>query len=165
MSIWKELYDIFDKERSRFEKKGTDKQSVTFEIQKNSTFLADALQNNVTQEIIIKGLEHFAFDNAIKTGFDFNSIANTRLKDTEVDGFDEFNKYIGKDTAYLIKNTYSKISSLKKLVKVSRNKNYSLKLKSLFRFYVLLISHVEGKPLVRHIEQDNNTKKLMVKLK
>jgi len=127
MSIWKELYDIFDKERSRFEKKAADKQSV--------------------------------FDDAIKNGFNFNSIVNTKIKGKDVKGFDEFNKYIGKDTTYLIKNVYSKISSLKKLITENPDKDYSLKLKSLFRFYVLLISHIEGVSLVRNIEQ-HSTKKL-----
>lgn len=111
MSIWKELYDVFSKERARFEKKSANKQSVTFEIQKNATFLADALQNNVAYKTIISGLEHSAFDDAIKSGFNFNAIANSRLKRKNIQGFDEFNKYIDKDTAYLVKNTYSKISS------------------------------------------------------
>ncbi len=147
MSIWKELYDIFDKERSRFDKKSADKQSVTFEIQKNATFLADAMESSLENIKIIYGLEHSVFDQAITTGFDFNSIVNSKLRRKEVEGFSEFYKYINKDTAYLIKNLYLKISLSKKIAAENPKRDVSLKIKSLFRFYVLVISHIERVPL------------------
>lgn len=153
MSIWKELYDIFDKERSRFEKKIANKQYVKFEIQKNSTYLADALQDKIDDKTIIKNLEHSAFDEAIKNGFNFNSLRTAKIKDKDIIGFDEFEKYIGKDTDYLVKNAYSKINSLKKLVLESPDKDFSLKIKSLFRFYVLLVTHIEGRSLVRRVKK------------
>jgi len=101
MSIWKELYDIFDKERSRWQKSGADKQVLAFEIQSNLTFLADALQDEMHQTKIINGLDRKAFDKAIKDGFNFNSIAKAKVTTKTIGGFTEFKKYVGKDTAYL----------------------------------------------------------------
>lgn len=66
-----------------------------------------------------------------------------------IDGFDEFKKYVGKDTDYLVKNAYSKIGSLSKLVNSSRDKDHTLKIKSLFRFLMLLVAHIEGRSLTR----------------
>lgn len=150
MSIWKELYDIFDKERSRLQNVKTDKQALAFEIQSNLDFLADALQNKIDQNKIIKGLEHKIFDKAIADGFDFNSIRNSKVTKKTVGGFSEFKRYIGKDTAYLVKNVYSKMSSLNKLISEQDDKDYSLKIKSLFRLFVFLLIHIEGQYLTRH---------------
>ena len=155
MSIWKELYDIIDKERTKWQKSGADKQALSFEIQSNLTFLADALQNKLSQKEIVKGLERSAFDKAIKDGFKFNSIAKAKVTIKTVGDFDEFKKYVGKDTAYLIMNVYSKINSLTKLVSENTEKNYSLKIKSLFRFFVFLSSHIEGRHLTRRSSKDS----------
>lgn len=155
MSIWKELYDAFDKERSRWEKTSSDKQSLAFEIQRNLTFIADALHDKIDQKTIIKGLEHDVFDKAIKDGFNFNSIKKGKLTKNTIGGFSEFKKYAGKDTAYLVKNSYSKMSSLSKLVSVNNDKDYSLKIKSLFRFFVLLVTHIEG----RHLTSSSSGRK------
>ena len=149
MSIWKELYDIFDKERSRWQKYSADKQALVFEIQTNLTFLADALQDETDQKKIIKGLERKVFDKAINNGFNFNSIAKAKVTNKTIGGFNEFKKYVGKDTAYLVKNAYSKMSSLSKLATEQSDKDYSLKIKSLFRFFVLLATHIEGRHLTR----------------
>jgi len=150
MSIWKELYDIFDKERSRWQKSNADKQALAYEIQNNLTFLADALQEEeINQKEIVKGLERKVFDKAINNGFNFNSIAKAKVTNKTIGGFSEFKKYVGKDTAYLVKNAYSKISSLSKLASEHTKKDYSLKIKSLFRFFVLLATHIEGRHLPR----------------
>lgn len=149
MSIWKELYDIIDKERSRLQKSSADKQALAFEIQSNLTFLADALQDEIHQTKIINGLDRKVFDKAIKDGFNFNTIAKAKVTNKTIGGFTEFKKYVGKDTAYLVKNAYSKMSSLTKLVSEPTDKDYSLKIKSLFRFFVLLATHIEGQHLTR----------------
>ena len=149
MSIWKELYDIFDKERSRWQKSSANKQALQYEIQSNSTFLADALRDEIDQKKIIKGLECKVFDQAINDGFNFNSIAKSKVTEKTIGDFVEFKKYVGKDTAYLIKNAYSKMRSLNKLLSENTDKDYSLKIKSLFRFLVLLTTHIEGRHLTR----------------
>jgi len=149
MSIWKELYDIFDKERARWESKSTNKQALVFEIQSNLTFLADALQGEYSQTDIIKGLERSVFDRSIESGFLINTISKKKITAKTIGGFDEFKKYINKDTEYLVANAYSKISSLSKLVKLGNGKDNSLKFKSLFRFLVLLVTHIQNQNLTR----------------
>jgi len=149
MSIWKELYDIFDKERARWQKNSVNKQTLVFEIQSNAIFLADALHNELSQTDMVKGLERAAFEQSMKDGFSINSISKKKVTAKTIGEFDEFKKYVGKDTEYLVKNAYSKMFSLAKLVNSGDGKNYSLKLKSLFRILILLITHIEGRHLTR----------------
>jgi hypothetical protein len=149
MSIWKELYDIFDKERAKWQKSGASKQALLFEMQSNLTFLADALQNELGQMEVVKGLERTVFEQSLKDGYNFNKISRQKVTDKTIDGFEEFKKYVGKDTDYLIKNAYSKMRSLTKLVNASSSKDHTLKIKSLFRFLMLLVAHIEGRPLTR----------------
>ncbi|WP_445397942.1 hypothetical protein [Zobellella sp. An-6] len=150
MSIWKELYDIFDKERARWQSKNANRQALIFEIQSNLTFLADALQNELSDIDIAKGLERKAFDKSIESGFSINSISKEKVTARTIGDFDEFKKYIGKDTEYLVKNAYSKTGSLLKITSTPNSKNHSLKFKSLFRFLMLLVTHIEGRRLIRH---------------
>ncbi|MGY0615833.1 hypothetical protein [Vibrio sp. FJH11] len=149
MSIWKELYDIFDKERARWQTKSANKQALVFELQSNLSFLADALKNGLGQVNIVNGLERSVFEKSMQSGFSINSISNKKVTTKTIGGFAEFKKYVGKDTEYLVKNAYLKIGTLTKLVNSSDSKNYSLKIKSLFRFLMLLITHIEGRYLTR----------------
>ncbi|MGJ8693458.1 MAG: hypothetical protein ACSHW0_13365 [Thalassotalea sp.] len=55
MSIWQELYNIFDKERTLWLKSTKNKQALHFEIQNNLVFLADALKQQLAQQTIING--------------------------------------------------------------------------------------------------------------
>ena len=111
MSIWKELYDAFDKERSRWEKTSSDKQSLAFEIHRNLTFIADALHDKIDQKKIIKGLEHGVFDKAIKDGFNFNLIKKGKVTKKTIGGFSEFKKYVEDEWSWsdnfkMINSTY-----------------------------------------------------------
>jgi hypothetical protein len=144
MSLWKELYDIVASERSRLQSKDANKQAVLFELKSNLDFLADGLNNNITANKLALGLDRAAFDQATAQGFAFNSLANRKATAKTVAGFAEFKKYIGRDSEYLINNAYLKIASLTKLVRADNNKDYSLKVKSLFRFLVFVVVHIEG---------------------
>jgi hypothetical protein len=155
MSIWKELYDIFDKERARWKTMNTNKQALVFEIQSNLTFLADALQNELSQTDIVKGLEVSVFERAMENGLSINSISKKKVTTKTIGDFAEFKKYIDKDTEYLVKNAYLKMGSLTKLVNSGDGKSYSLKFKSLFRFLMLLVTHIEERHLTRRL---NGTK-------
>lgn len=157
MSIWKELYDIFDSERARWQSKTASQQTLMFEIQANLAFLADALQNELDQVSMAKGLERSCFDKSIKSGFPINSISKKKLAAKTTGEIDEFKKYIGKDTEYLVKNAYLKIGSLTKLVKAGGVKDYSLKFKSLFRFLMLLVAHIDGQNLVSSLRSEERS--------
>jgi hypothetical protein len=150
MSIWKELYDIFDKERARWHSKNANKQSLIFEIENNLAFLADAIPNKLNPIQITNGLERSVFDKSMESGFSFNSISkNKKVTINTIGDIDEFKKYVGKDTEYLVKNAYLKISSLIKLANSSGDINLDLKFKSLFRFLMLLVAHVTGRHFTR----------------
>ena len=149
MSIWQELYEIFDRERARWQAKSTQKQALVYEIRRNLTFLADALTSDVSEADMANGLERAVFEAALKNGLVLNSICDRTLWAKTIGSFDEFKVYVGKDTAYLITNAYLKIDALLKLVKSAKDKSYSLKFKSLFRFLMLVVAHLEGQQLVR----------------
>lgn len=127
MSIWKELYEIFDKERARWHSQNAGRQSLIFEIESNLAFLADAIQNKLSPIQIANGLERTVFDRSMERGLSFNSISKyKKVTINTIAGIDEFKKYIGKDTEYLVKNAYLKIGSLIKLVNLTALKNLIL---------------------------------------
>ena len=66
MSIWKDLYSIFNQERSRWQKQAADSQALQVELKTNLTFLADALANNLEQTKTIAGLGSKYFEIFIK---------------------------------------------------------------------------------------------------
>ncbi|WP_417762244.1 hypothetical protein [Shewanella sp.] len=145
MSIWKELYDIVEKEFGRWQNRQHKQQALLFEIQSNLLFLAEALQANVPADKIVAGLEHQAFDKALEQGLELD---RRQVSVRTIGEFDEFKKYLGKDSVYMVKNAYAKMNALRKLVQADDQQDYDLKLKSLFRFMVLLLAHLEQKPLI-----------------
>jgi len=154
MSIWKSLYDIYDSERSRWQQQGTHKQALAFELHSNLTFLADAIYERLDQQQIIKGLERKVFDQSMKNGFSINSLNSKNLAAETIGEFDEFKKYLGKDTEYLVKNVYLKIGSLTKLAQANKEMDCSLRLKSLFRFLMLVVAHIQGEKLTLKISNN-----------
>lgn len=154
MSIWKELYDIFDKERSRWQQSSAGKQAISFELKANLGFLADALSSGLPQQAIIQGLECSLFEAKIKEGLSLSSLNRRTVTLKFIGKFAEFAKYVGKENCELVENAYSKIKSLQKLALAQPDGNYDLKIKSLFRFLVFLVAHLENRPLdqksVRH---------------
>ena len=149
MSIWKELYDIFDRERERWRKRSAGKRALDYELRSNVVFLGEPLKSKLPPEKIVKGLECAVFEHGLQDGADFNSLRKGRVTEDFVDGFDEFKKYVGKDTDYLVKNAYARMNSLAKVVGGSPEEDHSLKIKSLFRFLVMLVMHIEGRNLRR----------------
>lgn len=150
MSIWKELYDIFDKERSRWQQSTANKQAIAFELKSNLGFLADALSSDLPSLAIIQGLELSLFESKIKDGLTLTSLNRNKVTLAFIGEFVEFTKYVGKDNAELIENAYSKIKSLQKLALAQPEKRYDLKIKSLFRFLVFLVAQLENRPLTQH---------------
>ncbi|KFZ37507.1 hypothetical protein HR45_10895 [Shewanella mangrovi] len=144
MSIWKELYDVVEKEFSRWQSRQHKQQTLVFEIQSNLLFLAEALKAQLPAKQIVAGLEHKAFDDALAQGL---TLDRRLVTSTTIGDFDEFKKYIGKDSTYMVKNAYAKMKTLSKLVQADSQANYDLKIKSLFRFMVLLAAHLDAKSL------------------
>lgn len=149
MSIWKELYDIFDKERSRWQQSSASQQAIAFELKANLGFLADALSSNLPQTAIIQGLECTLFEAKLKEGVALSRLNRRKVTSAFIGEFAEFAKYIGKENDDLIENVYLKIKSLQKLATAQPDKDYDRKIKSLFRFLVFLVAHLEERPLSR----------------
>lgn len=146
MSIWKELYDIVEKEFGRWQNRQHKQQALLFEVQSNLLFLAEAIKAQLPASKIVAGLERKAFDKALEQGLELERRTVTQATIGE---FVEFNKYLGKDSHYMVKNAYAKMNALSKLVQADSEQDYDLKLKALFRFMVLLAAHLEQKPLTR----------------
>lgn len=135
------------------------RQSLIFEIESNLFFLADAIKNKLNPIQMTNGLERSVFDKSMDSGFSLNSISkHKKVTIKTIGGFDEFKKYVGKDTEYLVKNAYLKIGSLIKLVNSTDDKNSDLKFKSLFRFLMLLVAHIQGRRLTRRSNKDAATR-------
>jgi hypothetical protein len=149
MTIWKELYDIFDRERERWYKKSAGRRALDYEIRSNLAFLGAALKSRLSSAEIVAGLERAVFERSLAEGADFNALRKARVTDDFVDGFDEFKKYVGKDTEDLVTNAYARMNSLAKVVEGRPDEDHSLKIKSLFRFLVMLVMHLEGRKLRR----------------
>lgn len=149
MTIWKELYDIFDRERERWQKKSAGRRALDYEIRSNLAFLGAALKSRLSSAEIVAGLERAVFERSLAEGVDFNSLRKGRVTEDFIDGFDEFKKYVGKDTEDLVTNAYARMNFLAKVVKGRPDDDHSLKIKSLFRFLVMLVMHLEGRKLKR----------------
>ena len=149
MSIWKELYDIFDKERSRWQQSSASNQAIAFELKANLGFLADALSSGLSQSAIASGLECSIFEAKLKEGAALTALNRRKVTLKFIGEFAEFAKYVGKENDALVENAYSKIKSLQKLVAAEPNKSHDLRIKSLFRFLVFLVAHLEEQPLSR----------------
>lgn len=153
MSIWKDLYELFASERHRWQSQDALKNTLLFEIQSNIEFLGDALENGTDQNSIIQNLEMSAFEKILKSGTSINSICKKTIRPETIGEFNEFKKYLGKDTQYLVKNAYSKIQTLKKLSAVNNSDDYGRKLKALLRFLILLFTHIEQRKLPKPSKQ------------
>lgn len=149
MSIWQDLYKIFDTERNRWQKQAADTQALHVELKTNLAYLADALSNDIDHGKIIEGLGSKYFEIFIKQNTNFNSLQKKSLQKKTIGDFAEFEKYLGKDTQFMIRNVYSKVYALRKLKTSSPKHDYSLRLKALFRFMMLTLAHIDGKSLKR----------------
>ncbi|NKF49651.1 hypothetical protein G3R49_03550 [Shewanella sp. WXL01] len=140
MAIWKSLYDVFDKERSRVEKQRGQLRALQFELEANIRFVASSGQQESQLLLIADKLESQTFDTILSQGFSFN---NEMLKAQQIAGYAEFNRYVGRDSYQLVCDAYQRI----KLIKKSPTGITGLKLKSLLRFLLLVHFHLNGKGL------------------
>jgi len=143
MSLWKVLFDFVDKERNRFDNVRHDTHALQFEIEANIHFIVDGLAQELSAADIIKGLETQAFDKAMQSGL---HIRQAKLALRTIDGYKEFDKYLGHQSDELVKNGYMKIVVLQKLINAGKFEQ-DRKLKALFRLLMLVHFHLADKPL------------------
>lgn len=160
MSLWKELYDIIDKERGRWLQTSAEKNALYFEIKANLAFMMDALETGLDEQMIVAGFETKAFEKALVTGIELPAKTGKTVPNSFIGKYKEFKPYIGQDSRFLIERLYLKISALQRVVRSSqaaqttrRAKNAlpvsTLKLKSLFRFLVFVVAFLDNKPLAQ----------------
>jgi hypothetical protein len=143
MSLWKVLFDFVDKERTRFDNVRHDTHALQFEIEANIHFFVDGVAQAVSTADIINGLETKAFEHAMLSGL---HIRQGKLASPTIEGYKEFDKYLGEPSDVLVKNLYLKITLLQKLINAGKF-DQDRKLKALFRLLMLVHFHLANKPL------------------
>ena len=147
MSIWKELYEIYISERSRWQANSQGKRALQFELSHNMTLLAEGLQQHTAQAALIAGLEVTAFQQAMQTGLNLAAMGRGKVAAKNVGDYREFKRYLGKQADELIINLYARIRTLQKLSTAEPQRDYALKLRSLLRFMVFITLYLQDKPL------------------
>tara|TARA_R110002124_G_scaffold13759_1_gene62634 strand:+ start:1882 stop:2148 length:267 start_codon:yes stop_codon:yes gene_type:complete len=82
-------------------------------------------------------------------------IRQAKLVPRTIDGYKEFDKYLGEPSGVLIKKRYIKITVLKKLIHMGKLEQ-DLKLKALFRLLMLVHFHLADKPLPKPMPKAKN---------
>ena len=147
MSIIQDLYNIFDKEYSKYLTRKSSKNLLVIEISQNLSFIREGLASNVDAGYIINGLENGKFNNANMSATNYNSIQKKKLAKITYGGAKEFDKYRGWSTEKIVNKAYERIDTLKKLNLCNKKINIHSKLQYLFKFLMVLIAHIEEKHL------------------
>ena len=147
MSIIKDLYDIFDKERARYTETRTSGSRVVSEISRNLSFIREGLRDNVEPAHIIAQLEDADFAEARQKGIDLGIVQSRKLTRATYGKIREFERYEGWSTARLIQNAYERIDTLKKLNLAGKGVNASSRLKYLFKYLLLVMAHLNHERL------------------
>lgn len=154
MSIIQELYNIFDKERARYDAKKSSKNAVLRELAENLAFLRESLSENLSDSTIIAGLENVQYIRANDAAFDFNSIKKGELSKATYGGILEFEKYRGWSTDKLIRKAYERLSTLKKLNTSESGIDVHSRLQNLFKFLMVVMAHIDEERLTIKSRQE-----------
>ncbi|MDO6773895.1 hypothetical protein Q4591_00865 [Shewanella sp. 3_MG-2023] len=146
MSLWKALYDVFEKEHARVEKHKGQQRALLFEIEANINFIAVGLKQGLSADQIVAGIDVDVFKQSMIQGYDFNRLTANSLLAKAIIDYPEFDKYIGKSSDELVANVYGKIFVLQKLMIAGRFEQAG-KLKSLLRMLILVLFHLQGRAL------------------
>ena len=145
MSIYKELYDVFDKERNLKKASDAHLRQLQFEIESNIHYMASAFKQRLPSDVIVAGLENCVFKQLMQQSYTINA---KPLKSSTINGYKEFEKYLHWHADKLIERAYLRLHLLKKLIAAGQH-DQQLKLKSLFRFFMLVHYHLADKALPR----------------
>ena len=143
MTIIQDLYNVFDKERARYDAKKASKNAVLRELAENLAFMREGLRENLDDSKIINNLENKQFVLANDNGFDFNSIKGMTLSPKTYGDAKEFDKYKDWSTDKLIKKAYERISTLRKLKVNEPGIDAHSRLQNLFKFLMVILAHVD----------------------
>ena len=148
MSIIQDLYNIYDKEQAKYRARRSSQNQVLSELQGNLTFLREGLREGLKPAAIVDGLENGAYRDATKQALNLNSLSKQKLERNTYGGIREFERYRDWPTARLVDNAYERIATLKKLAAGSGSIDLIPRLRSLFKFLMVLIAHLRGQRLI-----------------
>ena len=148
MSIIQDLYNIYDKELSRYRAKKSSRSRLLIEMQQNLAFLREGLREGLPHAAIAAALENAEFHAAHKEGANLASLQKKKLSRATYAGIREFDRYLGWDSERLINNVYERIVTLKKLAAGSKTVDLHVRLTTLFKFLMVVLAHLEARNLV-----------------
>lgn len=147
MTIIQDLYNIYDREHAKYRADRSSKGRLLTEMRHNLAFLREGLREGMPQRVIIAGLEDVEFRAATHQGTRLGALQKKTLAPTTYAGIREFDRYKGWDTARLIENVYERITTLKKIEQGVENIDLQSRLATLFKFLMVVLAHLEGRPL------------------
>ncbi|NNJ93818.1 MAG: hypothetical protein HKP57_03635 [Halobacteria archaeon] len=148
MSIIQDLYNIYDKELSRYRAKKSSQNRLLIEMRQNLAFLREGLREGLSHAAIIAALENVEYRAAHKAGTNLASLQKKNLSRATYGGIREFDRYLGWDSERLIDNVYERIATLKKLAAGSKTVDLHARLTTLFKFLMVVLAHLEARNLV-----------------
>lgn len=103
--------------------KDATKQRLIREIRENIKVLSHRVRGGVSKTDIINELSNDSIIEATNEGYDFNKLRRRKPRQVTIDilGDSDNYKYIGKDSKQLIEGVDSKISDLKRLLRIYEN--------------------------------------------
>ena len=150
MSIIQDLYTIYDKEQAKYRARRSSQNQVLSELQGNLAFLREGLRESLTPNAIVNGLEDDAFRAATKQALNLDSLRKQKLERATYAGIREFERYRDWPTGRLISNTYERIATPKKLAAGSTSIDLTARLRSLFKFLMVVVAHLQGRRLTQN---------------
>lgn len=147
MSIIQDFYTIYDRESAKYRDQKSSTHRVVLELSQNLSFLREGLAENLDSVAIVSGLEDEQFRKANEKGANLNAIQKRTLDRDTYGAAKEFDKYHGWSTEKLINNTYERIATIKKLGAGSQAIDITARLQYLFKYLMVLITHIEGNRL------------------
>lgn len=147
MSIIQDLYTIYDKELARYRSRKSSGSRLLIEMRHNLGFLREGLREDLAHAAIVKGLEDRQFHAACKQGLRLDGLQRKKLQAATYAGIREFERYRGWTTGRLIENVYERIATLKKLAAGATDVDLHQRLRTLFKFLMVVVAHVEGRTL------------------
>lgn len=147
MTIIQDLYNIYDKESTKYRARKSSQSRLLIELQRNLAFLREGLREGLPPRAIVAGLEDRQFQDAGQQGLKLQVLQKKTLARDTYAGIREFERYRDWGTAQLIDNVYERITVLKKLAAGSEDIDLRPRLITLFKFLMVVLAHLEGRQL------------------
>jgi hypothetical protein len=147
MSIIQDLYNIYDKEQAKYRSRVSSGSQLLTEMRHNLAFLRESLRERLDQSAIVAGLDNEQYRAASKNSLNLDALQKRRLERETYAGIREFDRYQGWRTSRLVDNAYERIATLKKLAVGKPPIDLRARLRTLFKFLMIVLAHIDCQPL------------------